>query len=110
METKRKIVKARGIRLSFKDKRKEAARAYLYILQNDLHKKPFGLLEDVYVEENLRGRGLGTKIINEAIIEARKNKCYKLVATSRYSRPKVHKLYERLGFKNHGLEFRLDFK
>lgn len=35
--------------------------------------------------------------------------CYKLIATSRTSRPKVHELYHRLGFTQHGVEFRIDF-
>jgi len=35
--------------------------------------------------------------------------CYKLIATSRTSRPKVHELYQRLGFENHGVEFRMNF-
>jgi len=65
-------------------------------------------LEDVFVDENLRGRGLGMQIINAIIKEAKRNKCYKIVATSRHSRPKVHRLYEKLGFKNHGIEFRMD--
>jgi len=36
--------------------------------------------------------------------------CYKLVATSRASRPRVHELYERLGFENYGVEFRMNLK
>ncbi len=32
------------------------------------------------------------------------------LATSRTSRPQVHELYERLGFRNHGVEFRVDFE
>ncbi|MEO0537352.1 MAG: hypothetical protein AAF215_26285 [Cyanobacteria bacterium P01_A01_bin.123] len=35
--------------------------------------------------------------------------CYKLIATSRTSRPKVHDLYQRLGFTQQGFEFRIDF-
>jgi hypothetical protein len=34
--------------------------------------------------------------------------CYMLIATSRHSRPKVHDLYRRLGFEDHGIEFRMD--
>jgi hypothetical protein len=34
--------------------------------------------------------------------------CSKLVATSRASRPKVHALYERLGFEKYGVEFRMN--
>lgn len=109
MEFKQKTINNQGTRLSIKNNGKEVARAYLYIIRNDLHKKPFGLLEDVFVDENFRGQGLGTQIINKVIEETKKNKCYKLIATSRHSRPKVHELYKRLGFKDHGIEFRMDF-
>ena len=33
--------------------------AYLYIMFNDLHKEPFGFLENVFVEESKRGKGVG---------------------------------------------------
>jgi len=75
---------------------------------NSLHEAPFGLLEDVYVDESVRGSGLGTEIVNAVVTEAKGRGCYKLVATSRYARPKVHELYVRLGFKDHGKEFRID--
>ena len=93
---------ARGIRFSIAGADGEAARAYLYIMTNDLHAAPFGLLE--------RGGGLGTTLVREAITAAREAGCYKLIATSRTSRPKVHALYERLGFTSHGLEFRLQLR
>jgi GNAT superfamily N-acetyltransferase len=99
---------ARGIRFSISNGDGEVARAYLYVMTNDLHDEPFGLLEDVYVAESERGGGLGTELVNEVIAAAREAGCYKLVATSRASRSKVHALYERLGFTNYGLEFRMD--
>ena len=99
---------ARGIRFSIANERGEVARAYLYVMGNDLHREPFGLLEDVYVDESQRGSGFGTALVNEVVAAAREAGCYKLVATSRASRPKVHALYERLGFTNYGLEFRLN--
>jgi GNAT superfamily N-acetyltransferase len=101
---------ARGIRFSSGGADGEVARAYLYIMTNDLHDAPFGLLEDVFVAESERGSGLGTALVNEVIAAARAAGCYKLVATSRASRPKVHELYERLGFANYGIEFRLNFE
>jgi GNAT superfamily N-acetyltransferase len=100
---------ARGIRFSISGERGEIARAYLYVMTNDLHAEPFGLLEDVYVDESQRGSGLGTALVREVIAAAREAGCYKLIATSRASRPRVHELYERLGFTNYGLEFRLSF-
>ena len=109
MEITTNPITAKGIRFSVIEREREIARAYLYLMHNDLHQQPFGLLEDVYVAENQRGRGLGTKLVREAIEAARKQGCYKLIATSRTSRPKVHELYKRLGFTERGLEFRLDF-
>jgi GNAT superfamily N-acetyltransferase len=109
MKIKKKTVEGKGVKFFIEIDGKEVGRAFLYILHNDLHEKPFGFLEDVYINENLRGQGIGTKLLDKVIKEARASGCYKIVATSRYSRPKVHKLYERLGFENQGIEFRLDF-
>ena len=101
-------VKARGIKFTLIENELEVARAYLYLMHNDLHLEPFGLLEDVYVIENKRGEGLGTELVNRVIETAKKQGCYKLIATSRKSRPKVHQLYKRLSFEEHGLEFRIN--
>ncbi len=108
MLIKNKVIEVKGIRFSGEVNGKEVGRAFLYILCNNLHKRPFGFLEDAYIDKKLRGQGKGTELLNEVIKEAKKHKCYKIVATSRYSRPKVHKLYKRLGFQYQGFEFRLD--
>lgn len=105
----KKEVESKRIRFSIEEDGKEIAHAYLYLMKNDLHKQPFGLMEDVFVDESLRGKGHGTKIVKELIKEAKKQNCYKLIATSRYNRPKVHELYKELGFKDWGKEFRIDF-
>ena len=109
MKIARKIVKSKALKLEIKLGKKSVGRAYLYLIKNDLNKRPYGLLEDVFVDEAARGQGLGSKLIVEVIKQAKKYKCYKLLATSRFSRPKVHKLYKRFGFKKHGYEFRIDF-
>lgn len=108
MEIKSKEISATGVKFYIEKEGKEIARACLYLLTN-LHDKPFGLMEDVFVEESLRGQGIGSKLIKRLIEEAKKRKCYKLIGTSRYVRPEVHKLYERHGFKDWGKEFRIDF-
>ena len=102
-------VPAMGKRFSVMEDEVEAARAYLYILKNDLHVEPFGLLEDVFVDDNMRGQGIGTDLIKKVIKAAEEAGCYKLIATSRKERSKVHELYERLGFVEHGKEFRINF-
>ena len=109
MKIQQKKITTRGIKFFIKDGKKEIGRAYLYILKNDLHKEPFGFLEDVLVDEKYRGHGLGTNLVQAIIKAAQKHGCYKLICTSRHSRSVVHALYERLGFINHGLEFRIDF-
>jgi GNAT superfamily N-acetyltransferase len=109
MNVTRKKLAAEGIRFSVSVDDVEVARAYLYLMHNDLHGEPFGLMEDVFVDESQRGEGLGTRLVNEVIAAAKENKCYKLIATSRDSRPKVHELYRRLGFSDHGREFRINF-
>lgn len=90
METKTSAVEAKGIRFSIVENDREIARAYLYMMHNDLHQEPFGLLEDVYVAEDSRGKGLGTKLVERVIAAAKERGCYKLIATSRQSRPQVH--------------------
>lgn len=108
MQIKQKIINAHGIKLYAEDGDREIARAYLYILKN-IHERPFGFMEDVFVDENYRSQGLGTKLIKELIKLAGQNKCYKLIGTSRQERPKVHKWYLNFGFKDWGKEFRIDF-
>lgn len=100
---------AQGIRFSIVGDEGEMAHAYLYLMHNDLHNQPFGLLDDLYVEVSHRGTGISTQLVNEVISTARKAGCYKLIATSWTSCLKVHELYERLGFEKYGVEFRMNF-
>ena len=98
-----------GVKISYQDGNKEVGRAFLYVLKNDLHKEPFGFLEDVFVEESHRKQGIGSHLVQKAIDEAKIRGCYKLIGNSRMASEKVHSFYERLGFKRHGYEFRIDF-
>jgi len=109
MEIIQKEIGASGIKFTIEKEGQEVARAYLYLMKNDLHDVPFGLLEDVFVREEFRGQRLGTQLVQAVIAQAKEKNCYKLIATSRHVRPKVHRLYERIGFNNHGLEFRMNF-
>ena len=108
MKIQKKNISISGIKFSVKNDDKEIAWAFLYIIKNSRHKEPYGFFENLYVEEEYRKQGIGKKIINVLIEEAKKNNCHKILATSRHSKPKVHTLYEKFGFKNHGLEFRMD--
>ena len=110
MDTKfNKENKSYAIKVTAEENGEVLGRAYLYVMPNDLHDEPFGFLEDVFVEEKHRGKGIGTTLVNAVIAEAKKQKCYKLNCTSRYVSARVHELYMKLGFKDHGKEFRMDF-
>lgn len=110
MDIQREEIPAIQIKLSMHNKGVEVARAFLLIGRNDLHERPFGILEDVFVEEAHRREGRGDILVRAIIQEAKKRGCYKLIATSRFSRKSVHAWYERLGFVRHGVEFRMDLE
>lgn len=109
MDIKEKEIIGKSIKFFIEEDGKEVARAYLYLIKNELHKESYGFMEDVFVDESKRGKGLGSKIVKRLIEKAKEKGCYKLVCTSRHTKPKVHELYLKFGFKEHGKEFRIDF-
>ncbi len=109
VKIRQKEIKSNAIKFFIEKEGVEIGRAYLFLISNALHEQPYGLLEDVFVQEEFRVQSLGTKLV-KAVIEVAKERCYKLIGTSRYSRPKVHAWYEELGFKKYGVEFRMDFQ
>ena len=109
MEIKYEDKNCSGVKITAEIDGKEVGRAYLYLMNKDLHKRPFGFMEDVFVNEDCRSKGVGKELVNKIIEKAKENNCYKLVCTSRYEKEKVHMLYEKLGFSDHGKEFRIDF-
>ncbi|MDJ0594688.1 MAG: GNAT family N-acetyltransferase [Pleurocapsa sp. MO_226.B13] len=71
MNINTETITAKGIKFSLVENNQEIARAYLYLMHNELHHEPFGLLEDVYVAESQRGKGLGTKLVQQVMQAAR---------------------------------------
>lgn len=109
MELKSQDIQSKAIRFSLEDNGQEIGRVFLYLIQNELHPVPYGLLEDLFVVESHRNQGVGRQLVEKVIVAAKENHCTKLLATSRHGRDELHAWYERLGFKNHGVEFRMDF-
>jgi GNAT superfamily N-acetyltransferase len=89
---------------------REVGRAWLYIIKNDLHDNPYGLLEDLWVEPDARGMGNGYALIQDIYTRAKNENCYKLIANSRSERSEVHEFYKKFGFKLHGHEFRANLR
>ncbi len=98
-----------AVRLSAQEDGAELGAVYLYLIRNDSHTEPYGLVEDLFVKEEHRKKGIGSALVQEAIGEAKRLACYKIIGTSRMSRENVHRFYEKLGMKKYGYEFRLDF-
>ena len=104
------VKKPYAVKFEMREGGKKIAWGYLYLIFQDRHAEPYGLLENVYVEKEYRSRGLGSLLIRQMIAEAKKKKCYKLIGTSKTGNTDAHKFYERLGFEKMGYEFRMDLK
>lgn len=104
-------ISEQSVRFSLLDGEKEIGHAWLNITIEDGKEGGLtyiGLLGDVFIEEVFRNKGLGTELLRAIIKEASKRKCKKLLALSRFVNTRAHMLYKRLGFREHGFEFRLD--
>lgn len=98
-----------GIRISLTNAaQQEIGHAYVFFITNDLHDKPYALLENLCVVQNERRKGVGNTLLTEVLKIARERGCYKIIATSRTQREDVHAWYERKGFGKFGYEFRMD--
>jgi len=82
---------------------------YLVVASNVTHGgRPFGVVENVIVDEARRRRGIGRALMDEAIGIARQAGCYKLFLGSNVKRADAHEFYRALGFHVHGPVFRMD--
>jgi GNAT superfamily N-acetyltransferase len=104
----KKDIPSKAIRIIATQDGQEVGHAYLFLITNALHTEPYGLLEDLKVEEAFQRNGFGPMIVEKVIETAKAEGCYKLLATSRYSRDHVHRMYEKAGFEKQGHEFRLN--
>ncbi len=109
MELKKEQLETKAIKITVEEDGKTVGRASLFLITNDLHDEPYGLLEDVFVDEAYRSKGFGRQLVKAVIQEAKDQGCRKLIGQSRYGREKVHALYLDLGFNDHGKNFRMDF-
>jgi GNAT superfamily N-acetyltransferase len=78
----------------------------LLIMDNLAHMgAPSGVLEDVVVHGDWRGRGVGKQMVRFAMDRCRERGCYKLALSSNLKRAAAHRFYDRLGFQRHGYSF-----
>ena len=65
----------------------------------------FAVVDNVVVDPNYRGQGIGKKIMMKAMELARQNDCYKMMLSSNKSRVRAHEFYKKLGFEEHCISF-----
>lgn len=99
-----------AIKLSYEEEGGVKGWALLYIISNERHAESYAFLENVYIEQEYRQQGLGSKLVLAVIEEAKRRGCYKIIGTSRFPKEKVHDFYLKHGFVKWGYEFRLDLK
>ena len=84
---------------------KVIATGTIYIERKFIHNLgKVGHIEDVVVDSNYRGQGLGKKMINILVDRAKKEKCYKVILDC--SEKNVG-FYEKCGFVKHEVEMRM---
>lgn len=71
---------------------------------------PSAILEDVVVDEQLRGHGIGTQMMEYANNICRRKGCYKMSFSSNINRAAAHRFYETLGFQKHGYSFYVSYE
>ena len=88
------------------------ATCFLAIIPNFSNQgRPIGYIENVVTDEKWRGKGVGTKLLNEAIAMAKAQNCYKVFLESGITRTGAHAFYRSLGFDDtHKKAFNIRFE
>ncbi|MDY0039560.1 MAG: GNAT family N-acetyltransferase [Desulforhabdus sp.] len=71
---------------------------------------PSAIIEDVAVDPQWQGRGLGKTMMRHALRVCSEKGCYKAVVSSNLRREQAHAFYESLNFERHGYSFRVNLK
>lgn len=68
------------------------------------------IIEAVQTRADMRGRGIGARMIGHAVEEARQRDCRLVQLTSNMARTDAHRFYERLGFAKSHFGFKMRLK
>ena len=82
-----------------KDNGKIVASCFICIIPNlTRNGKSIGFIENVITDKEYRGKGIGKRIMENAIKYAKEQNCYKVLLQSGNKRKNAHGFYESLGF------------
>jgi GNAT superfamily N-acetyltransferase len=83
----------------------------LLVMDNLAHVgAPSAVVEDVIVDEAIRGRGVGGAMMKFAMKVTAECGCYKLTLSSNLRRTDAHAFYRSLGFEQHGISFLVNLR
>ena len=81
----------------------------LLIMDNLAHRgTPSAVIEDVVVKQEMRGQGIGRRMMMFARKLCREKGCYKMAFSSNRNRTQAHRFYESSGFNIHGYSFSIE--
>ena len=64
-----------------------------------------GHVDELVVDGDFRGRGVGAQLLEHLIVIAKQRGCRRIELDSGFHRPNAHRFYERHGFENRGYLF-----
>jgi len=80
----------------------------LLVMDNLGHQgAPSGVIEDVLVDPQYQGQGIGKAMVRHALRVCGGKGCYKVTLSSNLKRERAHAFYESLGFERHGYSFKV---
>lgn len=95
-----KLIKANYVHeLVIEDKKKLVGHTTLRIIPEFWLKGKMGMIDDVIIDDNYRGKKLAKKMMKELEKVAKKKKVKTLVLYTESYRPKAVKLYEKLNYQ-----------
>lgn len=96
-----KMIKDENYYLCVAEEGKELVGTGLLLIQMNLSHsgRPYGHIENIVVDSNHRGKGIGKKIISYLIEKAKENNCYKIILDCKKENVAF---YEKCSFKETG--------
>ncbi|AEU34635.1 GNAT family N-acetyltransferase [Granulicella mallensis] len=82
---------------------------YELLIMDNLAKRgrKSAVVEDVAVDPQHQGQGIGRAMMEHARKQCQEASCYKLTLSSNLKREEAHRFYEALGFEKHGYSFQI---
>lgn len=69
------------------------------------HTAPIGEIQELYISPEVRGEGMGRRLVETAVNKARESGCKQVEVCCNQKRLKTHKFYEHIGFMNTHFKF-----